>query len=110
MLGSFRWRGQMTLIPRAVSFSSACHAKALHDWTGSTARSAKWSPARETILQIADVELADIAAGRPVAPPMIVEVTVVPSLPRVIGQGRAGRRVTREQLEATPPQPERIAR
>jgi peptidyl-prolyl cis-trans isomerase B (cyclophilin B) len=51
---------------------------------------------RETILSIAEVELADAAAGRPVDPPVIEGVTQVSAPPRIPGVGRPDRRVQRE--------------
>ncbi|MCP3903544.1 MAG: peptidylprolyl isomerase [Planctomycetes bacterium] len=54
----------------------------------------------ETILDIADAELADVAAGRPVDPPVILAAELVDAPPRRPGEGRPDRPVRR-----APPRP-----
>jgi peptidyl-prolyl cis-trans isomerase B (cyclophilin B) len=54
-----------------------------------------------TILSIANVELADLAAGRPVEPPVIQQATLVPAPPRTPGVGRPDRRVERPGNQPT---------
>jgi peptidyl-prolyl cis-trans isomerase B (cyclophilin B) len=54
----------------------------------------------ETIVTIADTELADVSTGRAVSPPVIERAERVPAPPRIPGEGRPDRRVTHE-----PPQP-----
>jgi cyclophilin family peptidyl-prolyl cis-trans isomerase len=49
----------------------------------------------ETILSIADAELADISAGRPVEPPVILSAELVDAPPRRPGEGRPDRPVRR---------------
>jgi len=56
---------------------------------------------RDTILRIADVELADIASGRPAVPPVIESVELVSAPARRPGAGRGDRRVMRR--EPNPP-------
>ena len=65
----------------------------------------------ETIRAIAAVELADVAAGRPVDPPVIRIAETVPAPPRTPGEGRPDRPVT-EAVEPPLPetQPDRIPR
>jgi peptidyl-prolyl cis-trans isomerase B (cyclophilin B) len=52
-----------------------------------------------TIKAIAEVELADIAAGRPVKPPMINNAALVPAPPRTPGSGRPDARVTLQSIK-----------
>jgi peptidyl-prolyl cis-trans isomerase B (cyclophilin B) len=52
-----------------------------------------------TIKAIAEVELADIAAGRPVKPPVIKEAELVPAPPRTPGSGRPDARVTLQSIK-----------
>ncbi len=54
---------------------------------------------RETILAIADVELADLAEGRPANPPVIQSVELLPAPPRAPGAGRPDQRI---RVEAVP--------
>jgi len=49
------------------------------------------------IKAIAEVELADVKAGRPKDPPVIEDAEAVPAPPRSIGEGRPDARVTPEQ-------------
>lgn len=67
-----------------------------------------------TIVSIADVELADIAAGRPARPPVIQRATLLPAPPRIIGTGRPDQRVTLEEIQppsaAPEPEPRRVPR
>jgi peptidyl-prolyl cis-trans isomerase B (cyclophilin B) len=58
---------------------------------------------REAILAIAEVQLADVAAGRPVAPPVIENVELLPAPPRLPGVGRPDRPVTRQAEEEAKP-------
>jgi peptidyl-prolyl cis-trans isomerase B (cyclophilin B) len=63
----------------------------------------------ETIRAVAAVELADVAAGRPVDPPVVVTAELVPAPPRTPGVGRPeGPVIDRESAEE--PQPDRIPR
>jgi peptidyl-prolyl cis-trans isomerase B (cyclophilin B) len=57
----------------------------------------------EAILAIADVQLADLAAGRPVDPPLIESAELVPAPPRLVGLGRPDRPVEPAPLEAEQP-------
>jgi peptidyl-prolyl cis-trans isomerase B (cyclophilin B) len=65
------------------------------------------------ILTIADVALADIAAGRPVEPPLIKSTELVPAPPRTPGpgprMGRPDQRITPES-RPTQPRPTRVPR
>ncbi|MGI9015088.1 MAG: peptidylprolyl isomerase [Phycisphaerales bacterium] len=54
----------------------------------------------DTILDIATVRLADVSAGRPVDPPVILRAELVPSLPREPGSGRPDRCVIPEDARA----------
>jgi peptidyl-prolyl cis-trans isomerase B (cyclophilin B) len=63
----------------------------------------------ETIRAIADVELADVAAGRPVDPPVVVRAQLVPAPPRTPGLGRPDRPVVDEKAAART-QPDRVPR
>lgn len=47
-----------------------------------------------SVLAIADVELADVAAGRPARPPVIRRAVLVPAPPRTIGTGRPDSRIS----------------
>ncbi|MDY7107993.1 MAG: peptidylprolyl isomerase [Planctomycetota bacterium] len=58
---------------------------------------------RDAILAIADVELADLAAGRPVEAPRIESAELVPAPPRVVGLGRPDRPIEPAPLEAEQP-------
>ncbi|MCI0674836.1 MAG: peptidylprolyl isomerase [Phycisphaerales bacterium] len=58
----------------------------------------------QTIQAIADVELADVAAGRPVDPPVINSAELIPAPPRTPNQGRPDQRVTPES-KPTPTRP-----
>jgi peptidyl-prolyl cis-trans isomerase B (cyclophilin B) len=62
-----------------------------------------------TIRTIAAVELADVAAGRPVDPPVIIEAQLVPAPPRTPGLGRPDHPVTDEVVPEEVPL-ERIPR
>jgi peptidyl-prolyl cis-trans isomerase B (cyclophilin B) len=64
----------------------------------------------QTILMIAQVPLADVAAGRPVDPPMIRNAELVPAPPRTPGIGRPDARVTPESKPAEPLPTGRIPR
>jgi peptidyl-prolyl cis-trans isomerase B (cyclophilin B) len=63
----------------------------------------------ETIRAVAAVELADVAAGRPVDPPVVFTAELVPSPPRMPGVGRPDRPVI-DQEAAAETQPDRIPR
>jgi cyclophilin family peptidyl-prolyl cis-trans isomerase len=56
----------------------------------------------ESILSIAAAPLADVAAGRPEEPPVIVEAILVPAPPRAAGRGRPDGRVARPEPAAPP--------
>ena len=58
---------------------------------------------RDAILAIAEVELADLAAGRPVEPPMIESAELVEAPPRVIGLGRPDQPIEPAPLEGEQP-------
>jgi cyclophilin family peptidyl-prolyl cis-trans isomerase len=47
----------------------------------------------EAIAGIADVEIEDVAAGRPAEPPVITRMTLVPAPPQTPGDDRADRRI-----------------
>lgn len=63
----------------------------------------------DVILSISEVELADVATGRPVDPPVILRADLVPAPPRYPGQGRLDSKVTRPQENVTT-QPRRVPR
>jgi peptidyl-prolyl cis-trans isomerase B (cyclophilin B) len=63
----------------------------------------------ETIRAVAAVELADVAAGRPVDPPVVVGAELVPSPPRTPDVGRPDRPVI-DQEAAVEAQPDRVPR
>jgi peptidyl-prolyl cis-trans isomerase B (cyclophilin B) len=63
----------------------------------------------DTIRAVAAVELADVAAGRPVDPPVVLNAELVPSPPRTPGEGRPDRPVIDEEAAAET-QPDRIPR
>jgi cyclophilin family peptidyl-prolyl cis-trans isomerase len=68
---------------------------------------------RETILSIADVELADVKSGRPADPPIIRDAELIPAPPRTPGVGRPDQRVEREPPEEggeAKPKPGRVPR
>lgn len=65
---------------------------------------------RDAILAIAEVELADLAAGRPVEPPVIESAELVPAPPRVIGLGRPDQPVSPAPLEGEQPAESRPVR
>ncbi len=54
-----------------------------------------------TILDIAEVELADVTAGRPADAPVIRRVELVPAPPRLLGIGRPESRIIREEPRET---------
>jgi peptidyl-prolyl cis-trans isomerase B (cyclophilin B) len=62
------------------------------------------------IKAIAEVELADIRAGRPADPPVIRDAEVVPAPARSLGTGRPDRRVTVEAARQPTTRPGRIPR
>jgi peptidyl-prolyl cis-trans isomerase B (cyclophilin B) len=62
----------------------------------------------ETIVAIAQVELADVAAGRPANPPVIHHAELVPAPPRTPGTGRTDGRVQTPMF--TPRKPGRVPR
>ena len=62
----------------------------------------------DTIRAIAGAELADVAEGRPAAPPVIEAAELVPAEPRTPGEGRSDRPL-HERAE-TPAPPERVPR
>ncbi len=64
----------------------------------------------ETIINIADVELADPAAGRPVKPPVIERAEIVPAPPRAPGFHRAESRVERPAPPAEEEETGRVPR
>jgi peptidyl-prolyl cis-trans isomerase B (cyclophilin B) len=64
----------------------------------------------ETIHAIAGVELADVAAGRPVAPPVIDAAEPVPAPPRRPGLGRPEPPLVPAPPPAAAPRPERVPR
>jgi cyclophilin family peptidyl-prolyl cis-trans isomerase len=57
---------------------------------------------RDTIKAIADVELADVARGRPMDPPIIQSALLVPAPPRRPGVGRPDRPQPRDDPDAPP--------
>jgi peptidyl-prolyl cis-trans isomerase B (cyclophilin B) len=66
-----------------------------------------------TIQAIAAVDLADVSRGLPVDPPVILEAILVPSPPRIPGQGRPDQRVSPPPPEAPaalPTHPGRVPR
>lgn len=63
----------------------------------------------DVIRSISEVELADVATGRPVDPPVILRADLVPAPPRYPEQGRLDSRVTPPQENATT-QPRRVPR
>lgn len=64
----------------------------------------------EAIKSIAQVELANIAEGRPVNPPVIKDAELAPAPPRTPGEGRPDRRVTPENPSPAATRPNRVAR
>jgi peptidyl-prolyl cis-trans isomerase B (cyclophilin B) len=64
---------------------------------------------RDSILSIAEAELADLATHRPAEPPRVLEVELVDAPPRRPGAGRPDGRVDRELAEEEKP-PSRIPR
>lgn len=62
------------------------------------------------IMAIAQVPLADVAAGKPVDPPLIKNVELVPAPSRAPGSGRPDQRVTPETKPAEPKPTGRIPR
>jgi peptidyl-prolyl cis-trans isomerase B (cyclophilin B) len=63
------------------------------------------------IRAIAEVELADVATGRPAEPPVILKATLVPAPPRIPGEGRPDRPLAEKRPH--PPvetQPDRVPR
>lgn len=56
----------------------------------------------ETIRAIAEVELADVAKGRPAKPPVIVRAELVPAPPRTPGLGRPDAKVEDEISSPSP--------
>jgi peptidyl-prolyl cis-trans isomerase B (cyclophilin B) len=64
----------------------------------------------ETIHAIAGVELADVAAGRPVAPPVIDSAEPVPAPPRRPGLGRPEPPLVPAPPPVPAPRPERVPR
>ena len=63
----------------------------------------------EAILAIATSELADAAAGRPVNPPVILDVQLVPAPPRTPGSGRPDAPIS-DTPPIEPPTPKRVPR
>lgn len=63
----------------------------------------------ETILHIATTELADPAAGRPVNPPVILDVELVPAPPRTLHEGRPDDPISDAPPIETP-KPDRVPR
>ncbi|MCH2160450.1 MAG: peptidylprolyl isomerase [Phycisphaerales bacterium] len=61
----------------------------------------------ETISSIADVEITDVAAGRPVDPPEVFSASLIPAAPQVPGTGRIQSRI---QQWWTPPPVESTGR
>ncbi|MCZ6837189.1 MAG: peptidylprolyl isomerase [Planctomycetota bacterium] len=55
----------------------------------------------DTILAIANVELADLSTGRPLNPPIIQSATLVPAPPYSPGTGRPDQRVVRPLSQTT---------
>jgi peptidyl-prolyl cis-trans isomerase B (cyclophilin B) len=53
----------------------------------------------DVIKSISEVELADVATGRPVQPPVITEAELVPAPARTPGSGRPDSRVTLEDAK-----------
>lgn len=64
----------------------------------------------ETIRAIAAVELADPAAGRPVAPPVIERAELVAAPPRRPGEGRPDTPLVEAEPPPPEPQPDRVPR
>jgi len=67
----------------------------------------------ETIRAIADVELADVSAGKPADPPIILQARVIPARPRIPGTPRTEqfkREPPKEPEPEAPPQPQRVPR
>ena len=48
----------------------------------------------ETIAKTADVEIEDVAAGKPTTPPSITRMSLVPAPPQDPGTARSDRRIT----------------
>ena len=65
---------------------------------------------RETILAIAEVELADVAEGRPVDPPVIESAELLPAPPRLPGVGRPDRPLQRQPAAEGEPAQDRPTR
>lgn len=57
----------------------------------------------DTLLAIADVELADVSTGRPVSPPRIDRAELVPAPPRTPGVGRPDHRIALPEPEPEEP-------
>lgn len=64
----------------------------------------------DTILDIAAVELSDVATGRPADPPVILSARVVEAPPRSAGAGRPDRPVVRPSPPPPATRPERVPR
>lgn len=54
----------------------------------------------QAIIDIAEVELADVAAGRPLDPPVIESAELVPAPPRIPGRGRPDQPLTPQSKAA----------
>lgn len=64
----------------------------------------------DTIWKIANVELADVAAGKPAKPPLIIETRLVPSPPRIAGEVRLPTWLKPTTPEKKPDGPVRVPR
>jgi peptidyl-prolyl cis-trans isomerase B (cyclophilin B) len=63
----------------------------------------------DAILAIATIELADAATGRPVKPPVILDVQLVPAPSRSVGTGRPDNPIS-DAPPIEPPKPKRVPR
>lgn len=63
----------------------------------------------DTILKIATTELADASSGRPVNPPVILDVKLIPAPPRTVGEGRPDHPIS-DAPPAPPTKPNRVPR
>jgi cyclophilin family peptidyl-prolyl cis-trans isomerase len=64
----------------------------------------------KVIKAIASVELANVAEGRAVNPPVIKDAELIPAPPRIPGRGRPDERVSSEQVVPLETRPHRVPR
>jgi cyclophilin family peptidyl-prolyl cis-trans isomerase len=62
------------------------------------------------VLAIADTELADVAAGRPIQPPIVHRAELIAAEPRIVGRPRSEDRIRRPDPQPDQPSPGRVPR